>query len=414
MNKRHLAVFISIGLLIGIAVLVLMIRAGGARDAAPLLVTGDKPAVSGHIKSLKTKDWMSEPAIASEKPGLTAIKPKSIKMDQGATAVIEIDHGLQAVDLTKGDRYSAAVDKACDKGAQGAVTFSVVDDRGQPVPGATVKAAFSNHRMAGHDFEKTTDENGLVALQDTCVGDLNFRITKDGHYDTRLRYWFFKAWFDCVKDGRWIPWNPVIEIVLKRKVNPVAMYVHNGIDTIKVPKHGEFIGMDMEYGDWIAPYGKGKVADFLACFDVDAKDDAWSEFKTTFTLRFLPPYNGCYRMKKDMESQLASVYSADIAHLFDTEVSFISERKFDSGTQCVFAHNNRLGDDEYLVLRTRSVIDENGTLIKANYSKIYGELLAAKYGLRINYYFNPNENDPNLEADTSRNLLNPRDLGFAP
>ena len=71
-----------------------------------------------------------------------ALKPSSIKMGQGATAVVEIDHGLQAVDFMKEDRYSAAVMRAQEKGALGAVTFSVVDDRGQSVPGATVKASF--------------------------------------------------------------------------------------------------------------------------------------------------------------------------------------------------------------------------------------------------------------------------------
>ena len=35
-------------------------------------------------------------------------------------------------------------------------------------------------------------------------------------------------------------------------------------------------------------------------------------------------------------------------------------------------------------------------------------------GVWFTSYFNPETNNTSLEADTSRNLLNPRDLGFPP
>jgi hypothetical protein len=408
MNKRHLAIFISIGLLIGIAVLVLMIRTGGARDIALLLANGDKPAVSEHIKPSKTKDWMSEPARASEKPSLTAMKPKSIKMGEGATAVVEIDHGLQAVDLTKGDRYSAAVDKACDKGAQGAVTFSVVDDRGQPVPGATVKAAFSNRRQAGHDFEKTTDENGLVALQDTCVGDLNFRILKDGHYDTRLRYWFFKAWFDCAEDGRWLPWNPVIEIVLKRKVNPVAMHVKPKLKKVKPPVSNTWVGFDFQVCDFVKPYGKGVSTDLLMNSEFIPGENILY-YRGVTSILSTNAWDGVYKAKLDESSVMQTVYLADTNAAFQQAMSFSYHRPVDKVEE-----DTRLKDDEYLVARIRSRTDANGNLISAHYVKIVGTIEADEGGIWFASYFNPNENDSNLEADTSRNLLDPRDLGFAP
>ena len=73
-----------------------------------------------------------------------------------------------------------------------------------------------------------------------------------------------------------------------------------------------------------------------------------------------------------------------------------------------------LKEEEYLILRVRSEMDKNGGLINANYAKLYAPIFAAKYGFLITSYFNPEINNPSLEADTSKNLLNPRDLGFAP
>ena len=408
MNKRHLIVFIIIALVIGVAVLVLIMRTGGARDTEPLPINRDKPSILRHAQSVKTESQPSVPVKADEKPSLIAMKPKSIKMGEGATAVVEIDHGLQAVDLTKGDRYSAAVTRARDKGALGAVTFSVVDDRGQSVPGATVKAAFWNHGKEGHDFEKATDENGLVALQDTCVGDLVFSITKDGHYDTLLRYWFFKAHFDCAENGRWIPWNPTIEIVLKRKVNPIAMYVKPKLKKIKPPVNNTWIGFDFQVCDFVEPYGKGATADLLMKYEFTSGKNILY-YRGVASLLATNAWDGIYKAKLDQSSVMQTAYLASTNAVFQQAMSFSYDRPADK-----IEEDTRLKDDEYLVARIRSLTDAEGNLVSAHYVKMIGTIEADEGGIWFTYYFNPNVNDPNLEADTSINLLNPRDLGFAP
>jgi hypothetical protein len=341
-----------------------------------------------------------------------AIKPSSIKMGEGATAVVEIDHGLQTVDLTKGDRYSAAVTRARNKGALGAVTFSVVDDRGQPVPGATVKAAFWNHGKEGHDFEKTTDENGLVALQDTCVGDLVFSITKDGHYDTLLRYWFFKAHFECVENGRWAPWNPTIEIVIKRRINPVAMCVARSPSemNITVPVLDVAVGFDCEKGDWLPPFGNGIHDDMQITREFMQTGEGYLDLKSVLMLSFTNELCGVYEMERDHSSQLQSPYCANMRGAFVKNRVFTYNR-----TSNKILEDSFLPESKCLIFRTRTTIDENGDIVSAHYGKIYGRIDANRKGrLVIQCYFNAKENDTNLEADTSINLLNPRDLGFAP
>ncbi len=102
-------------------------------------------------------------------------------------------------------------------------------------------------------------KKGEIHFERNCAGDFNFSITKDGFYKTRLRYWFFKNGYDCAKDGRWLPWNPTVEIVLKEKRNPVSMQRKDRL-WLTFPKH-QTVGFDVETGDLVEPFGTGKVAD---------------------------------------------------------------------------------------------------------------------------------------------------------
>ena len=63
-----------------------------------------------------------------------------------------------------------------------------------------------------------------------------------------------------------------------------------------------------------------------------------------------------------------------------------------------------LGNDEYLVLRTRVVHDEKGHIVFANYSRILGEFRANPSISTAESIFNPVPNDTNLEFDRNRNL----------
>jgi len=114
-------------------------------------------------------------------------------------------------------------------------------------------------------------------------------------------------------------------------------------------------------------------------------------------------------MKKDAFSTFKSVYQADPHAVYRKEFAFVYNRL--SGS---IKENSNLPESDYLVIRTRCVTDDNGNLISANYAKLYGPVTTSDSGIHMEFYFNPIENDPNLEADTTKNLLNPRDLGFAP
>lgn len=226
----------------------------------------------------------------------TVHKPTISRRAGDCVSVVEIDHGLKKVDLLSGEKHSDAVMDARKNGALVAVTFKVVDNRGQVVPDATIRGAFWNHGKKGFSFEKLTDANGLVSLQNECVADLNFSIVKDGYYKTTLRYWFDKHGYDCVKDGRWIPWNPTIEVVLKRIVNPIPMYCKTA--TVFLPEKGKAFGFDCLKGDLVEPFGKGVETDFFFEYSLTySRDNSWNSTNylyITFPTNggALPPSNG--------------------------------------------------------------------------------------------------------------------------
>lgn len=321
-------------------------------------------------------------------------------------AALEIDHGLRRVDLTKGEKYSADVMEAQRDGAIGAITLKIVDQDGNVVSNALVRGGFYNHDKRGYGFDKTVGPDGLVELKNRCVGDLHFSIEKDGYYKTSFVYWFFKAWYDCVKDKRWIPWNPTIEVVLKRKVNPVAMYCKTV--TVPLPAKGKDFGFDCKAGDLVKPYGKGSESDFFLnyslVYDTNNVWNATNHLHITFL-----PHDGAVLMKADTKSQMRTVSSAP-------ETGYMKQISFylKSETRLRQEKKEFLADD-YIVFKSRTEIDANGCETNAHFGKIvsrgfwYGEKSKDGIGGRVtfSYYLNPTPNDRNLEFDGKTNLFKP-------
>ena len=381
------------------------------RDGSDGLTKNIHPANTDNMsKAGRPMAISRSPTATQVKVNQTVYKPSSIKMGEGATTVVEIDHGLRKIDLVDGDKYPAAVIDAQEKGALGAVTFRVVDDRGLIVPDAIVRGAFWNHGKKGYDFEQTTEGNGLVALQGTCVGDLNFSIVKDGHYETRLRYWFFKACFDCVENGRWIPWNPTIEIVLKEKREPIPLYTKEVEKSF--PKN-ETVGFDCLCGDFIAPWGTGARPDFRVKYEsvrppirAGTKYPDFSYFTNNLVL-FAEESGGFITKPKDTFSRLVSEYEAPEDGYVGT-IDYEMKRTHDK----IFV-NRKLDGDKYLFFRSRMGRMGAATQGSAHYGKIYrlgfGESLKETNSatLKMSYYFNPTPSDRNLEFDGKNNLFKP-------
>ena len=298
--------------------------------------------------------------------------------------------------------------KALTSGAETRIFFCVVDNDGFVVTNAFVKAGFYLNDEKGNAVSGLTDKNGLLLAEKRSVGQVNYWIRKNGYYETSGRIQYYDRSSASVSGGRWQPYGATNTVVLKRIVNPVAMYVEPYTRKIMPPKHNEWIGFDLQANDFVHPNGNGNTADFLVRYDFESGRNVLF-YRGEVSLMTTNAFDGIYRMEKDKSSAMTTVYAANTNTTFATEMRFAYNRLIDKVVE-----DTRLPDNSYLVLRVRSRVDKEGNLVSAHYAKLIGPIEADEGGVWFAYYFNPNENDTNLEADTTKNLLPPHRLGFSP
>ena len=64
-----------------------------------------------------------------------------------------------------------------------------------------------------------------------------------------------------------------------------------------------------------------------------------------------------------------------------------------------------LADDQWLLIRSRTEVDDQGEIVRANYAKIYPDFFTVcNGGIEFRYYFNPEPNDIGLEFAPELNL----------
>jgi hypothetical protein len=135
------------------------------------------------------------------------------------------------------------------------VTFTVVDEAGQPIAGATASVGyFSKSRPSSIDGQ--TDTNGVFKASHAAKsGILGFSAQKAGYYTTRERSYDLGFKYDPAR------WNPTPRLILRKIGNPIPMYAKK--QELTISKDDEPLGFDLMAGDWVTPYGKGSHTDIL-------------------------------------------------------------------------------------------------------------------------------------------------------
>jgi len=285
-----------------------------------------------------------------------------------------------------------ALYKARRYGAQAKECLRVVDQNGQPVVGARVWGGL----QAGDGYNDfipirgMTDTNGEYVIQGKCTNRIRCDITKDGYYDSEFLAAGY-GYVHSVKDGKWQPYGDKVEIVLKKIINPTATGVCY-VDR-KIPVYGEWIGYDFKEADWVRPWGAGKLPDAMIRFT--AREVGPFDFGYKMELSFTHNlFAGVIRRKKDVCSRFPFAYGAATNDLYKGVIVFEVDR---TGAQKRIW--DQLEDDEYLIFRTRTKVNEKGELTSAHYGRIDGEWKFYElHGMWIRgIYFNGTPNDTNLE-----------------
>ena len=299
------------------------------------------------------------------------------------------------------------------------ITIRVIDESGKPVENARVGADLERPKIKGVGVDTTavigiTDSNGLFTVKGSGGSYLGFNATKEGYYMTVDHFRNFTGVSGIIGFRRWKPWNPTIDVVLKKIINPIPMYVakiqgKSSADDLPaiLPEEGKLFGYDLIAKDWVVPNGQGLHSDFIFKIDVDYYNSEPLEYDAMMTLKFTNPDDGIqsfYAFRKK-SSELRSAHRAPITGYQDKLVT----RKVRVKKEVL---HSPYRDDQNYYFRVRTKRDEQGNIIEAHYGKIYGNIRFSiprkgdrKGKIYFSYYLNPNNNDTNVENAPEQNLF---------
>ena len=283
------------------------------------------------------------------------------------------------------------------------ITVKVIDENGKPVKNADVKVDY-NHNLVNRDIwggDKTiqgkTDKRGiLLASGNTIIPLLTVNAYSNDGYYSSSEWVNFTSYSN--KLDRWEPWNPLVEIILKKKRNPVPMYTMPA-KWVVIPIFDKPIGFDLEKGDWVKPYGTGDIKDFVFVFNLHKR--GFLDYETGFELTFSNAMDGIQEYYFD--DTIQSHYKWPFLAPNDGYLKRL-QRQVSSKPDKIISSNFK--KQVNYIFRVRSKTDKNGKIIEAKYGKIVKEFDLVRDGVvRFRYMYNP-DGTRNLEADPDKKLLN--------
>ncbi len=289
-------------------------------------------------------------------------------------------------------------------GALAKECLRIVDQDGVPVSGANLWGGL----QTGDGYNDFTpirgisDTNGEYVIEGKCTDRIRCDITLDGYYASEFELTDY-GHTHSIGGGRWLPYGSKRKIVLNKILNPIPLCCHNSRTSFRIPVYNEWVGFDFERFDFVRPHGQGLEKDMMLRFALDnpSRDDYHMSMEVSFTNN---PYAGIYELPRNKSSELESVYHADTNAFYQQSIAY----RFDRCPGKVPRYTQQLTSQNYLVFRTRTMVDVEGKLVSAHYGKIYGDWnFVGPGGMSMaRCIFNLTPNDTNLEdSDTAERSL---------
>lgn len=318
------------------------------------------------------------------------------------------------------------------------ITARVIDEQGNPLPNTPIRIGIHNvndYKDEYNDFRGKTNAEGKFSAEGMGRGLAKIEVKKDGYYGSRKTATCYEGTPEQIrKAGKFFPWDPVVDIVVRKIGNPIPMRVWlGGTDGAhRAPDVGQEFGFDLFEKDWVKPHGKGKKADLFVKFESEFKDQ--NDYKTTCSIRFANPDDGFIPVPELVSKDSRLKYPRE-APLDGYQLKELLIERSSGG----LGARNEAEEKEpvgYLV-RFRSVKDKKTKEIT---SAFYGKIVSSQdananhnpFGmhpymwvnrkidqiprLQFRFYLNPNLNDQNLEYDQETNLAPgaPQDVTWLP
>jgi hypothetical protein len=272
------------------------------------------------------------------------------------------------------------------------LTAHVIDEDGKPVSGANVLFGFTQ-QFQGDDayVQGLTDSNGNFTGEGYTYGMLGTKVIKEGYYfGTVSNPQFIKS-----IDGKWQPYDATYTTVLRKIGDPIPMYARDA--NLNIPAVGQPCGYDLEVGDWVGPYGKGRVADLIMTLQRQYQNV--TNYDVSVDIAFSNPGDGI------QETQLPKEFSN--SEFIWPRLAPITGYESSLSLHVIRTPPGFSGDigDKYqnkkYFFRVRSV-EDNGNVTSALYGKIsesieISPMHAKNCYVHLYYYLNPTPNDRNME-----------------
>lgn len=307
------------------------------------------------------------------------------------------------------------------------VTARVIDEDGHPMVDTPIRISIHNvndYRDMYNDFRGMTDDEGKFSAEGMGRGLAKILVEKKGYYPSSRTVTCYEGTDEQVRaSGRFSPWNPIIDLVIRKVVQPIPMRVWSGdADGFHYfPKMDEEFGFDLFEKDWVVPYGKGEEVDLFVKFELHPRDSGNHE--SLCSIRFANPDDGfmpiCHLVSEDSVFQYPREAPSE-----GYKINQITIKKY------AFGFDEKVKDAfkapaGYLV-RFRTIKNkENGLVVSAFYGRVIkpvervshvdpfqvailsrGEkgVTVMRPRFRFGFYLNPRSNDRNLEYDQRNNL----------
>lgn len=302
------------------------------------------------------------------------------------------------------------------------VSVTVLDESGQPLSDAIVEALYAplnDPRYASLQLrEGRTDGKGCFNYE---IGKdrqmVRLTVNKQGYCDADA---------DHRHDLGSVPPKPTHLITLPRDVSGIPLcykdvHLSEGKGTFATKT---WVGLDLQVGEPVAPWGKGKIADIRIKNDGErigwAHDEAqieryrrddihrllsdfefnsiYGRFQGVTELAFESPGAGImrspafwpYAQIKMPPLAPAEGYADRLRLEYDTRVYPSTQLQFTG-----------------FYLRVRTKLGSDGKVASARYAKIQGRIASGHGWVSFRYYYNPVADDRRLVFDPERNLLKP-------
>ena len=308
------------------------------------------------------------------------------------------------------------------------VTVKVTDESGNPLPKAFIETdTFDRYYPASEwgGMEPrykyvflTTDKQGIAVAEVRLPHeDKGFGckiVEYPGFYSGSAQITFTNTSF-----GRYLPWNPELHLVLQ-KIGVQSQTYACRVFLKEFPDENKPAGFDLMAGDWVAPDGKGKTADFIFHYEIKPTiyvTNSQQRFKTPITdwkriISFSNDGDGI----QTFESAKEGLHSPRQAPLEGYEPSLIQHEYKEllpatpmQETPTQFHKGYQPNRNYFFRVRTKK--DEKGNIVSALYGKIYGDFNNGSSGegtrkkISFTYYLNPEPNSRNMEFNLETNLL---------